>query len=110
MTKVVGTSIPIKDAREKVTGELKYVADMKLQNMLYAKLLLSDHAHAKISSIDISEAEKLAGVHGVLCYKNTNQTKYNSALRFYEHKIPETETVFTDRVRYVGDVVAAVAA
>ncbi|MEI7885661.1 MAG: molybdopterin cofactor-binding domain-containing protein [Clostridia bacterium] len=110
MTKIVGTSLPIKDAREKVTGELRYVADMKLQHMLYAKILFSDRAHAKITSIDTSAAEALAGVHGVLCYKNTNQIKYNSALRFYEHKIPETETVFTDTVRFVGDRVAAVAA
>lgn len=108
--KIIGNSYSIKDAALKVTGQLKYVGDMKLPNMLYAKLLLSEVPHAKIKNIDISEAEKVPGVRAIATCFNTPQKKYNSALRFYEHKIPETEVVFSDVVRFVGDRVAAVAA
>ncbi|OMK31683.1 hypothetical protein BER30_002297 [Clostridioides difficile] len=48
MEKVIGKSYPLKDAALKVTGQMKYVADMKPQNVLYAKMLLSPVAHAKI--------------------------------------------------------------
>ena len=108
--KIIGHSYPIKDAGMKVTGQLKYVGDMKLPNMLYAKILFSSVAHAKILSVDTSEAWKVPGVHAIATPFNTTQIKYNSAMRFYEHKIPETEIVFTQTVRFVGDRIAAVAA
>ncbi len=108
--KIIGNSYPVKDANLKVTGQLKYVGDMKLPNMLYGKMLLSPVAHANIKSIDISEALKVPGVRAIATCFNTPQTKYNSALRFYEHDIPNTEVVFPQTVRFVGDRVAAVAA
>ena len=107
---MLGTRVPIRDAASKATGREIYVGDMKLPGMLYAKLLLSPKAHAKILEIDTSEAEKLPGVRAVATYKNTPQVKYNSALRFIEHQIPNTERIFDDTVRFVGDRVAAVAA
>lgn len=108
--KVIGHSYPIKDASLKVTGQLKYVGDMEMSNMLYAKMLLSSVAHGNIKNIDISEALKVTGVKAIATCYNTPQTKYNSALRFYDHDIPKTEVVFPRRVRFVGDRVAAVAA
>lgn len=108
--KVIGNSYPVKDANLKVTGQLKYVGDMKLPNMLHAKMLLSPVAHANIKSIDTSEALKIPGVRAIATCFNTPQTKYNSALRFYEHDIPKTELVFPKTVRFIGDRVAAVAA
>lgn len=107
---VIGRSYPIKDASLKVTGQLKYVGDMKMDNMLCAKMLLSPVAHADIKSIDVSEALKVPGVKAIATCFNTPQIKYNSALRFFEHDIPKTEVVFPTRVRFVGDRVAAVAA
>lgn len=107
---IIGHSYPIKDAKLKVTGQLKYVGDMKLSNMLYAKMLLSSVAHANIKNIDVSEALKVPGVKAIATCFNTPQIKYNSSLRFYDHQIPETEVVFPRRVRFVGDRVAAVAA
>ena len=107
---VIGKFVPIRDAVLKVTGEMKYVGDMKLPRMLSAKLLLSPYAHAKIKSIDYSEAEKLPGVHAVVCYDNTSRYLYNSYLRIFEDDIPRTEQVFSEVMRYVGDRVAAVAA
>ncbi|MBS5133900.1 MAG: molybdopterin-dependent oxidoreductase [Oscillospiraceae bacterium] len=106
----IGESTPIRDAALKVTGRKMYVGDMKLHGMLYGEVLFSKVAHAKIKSIDTSEAEALPGVRAVVCYKNSPDTLYNSAVRFYEHQIPDTERVFDDTVRFVGDRVAAVAA
>ena len=107
---VIGTPKPISDAALKVTGRKIYVGDMEQPGMLHAKILFSECAHAKIKSIDTSEAEKLEGVYAVATYKNTPQIKYNSAVRFIEHQLPDTERIFDDTVRFYGDRVAAVAA
>lgn len=108
--KIIGNSYPIKDASLKATGQIKYVGDMKLPNMLHGKMLLSPVAHGNIKSIDTEEAMKIPGVRVIATCFNTPQTKYNSALRFYEHNLPKTEIVFPKTVRFVGDRVAAVAA
>lgn len=106
----IGQATPIRDAALKVTGRKQYVGDMKLHGMLYGEVLFSRVAHGKIKSIDTSAAEALPGVRAVVCYKNAPDTLYNSAVRFYEHQIPNTERIFDDTVRFVGDRVAAVAA
>ncbi|MDF2674537.1 MAG: xanthine dehydrogenase, partial [Clostridiales bacterium] len=106
----IGNKYPIRDAALKVTGDLKYVGDMKLPNMLYAKILFSPIAHGRIKKIDTSKAEALPGVKAVATYLNSPRIPYNSAMRFYEHDIPMVEYIFDDRVRFVGDRVAAVAA
>ncbi|MCC6147885.1 MAG: molybdopterin-dependent oxidoreductase [Anaerolineaceae bacterium] len=107
---IIGKSAPIRDAVLKATGELKYVGDMKMPEMLVAKMLLSPHAHARIKSIDIEAAQNLPGVYAVVCHKNTPSRLFNSAVRFFEHESPETEQVFPETVRFAGDRVAAVAA
>ena len=53
---VIGTDMPVRDAALKVTGQFKYVGDMTLPHMLHAKVLFSPVAHARIKSIDISQA------------------------------------------------------
>jgi CO/xanthine dehydrogenase Mo-binding subunit len=106
----IGKKYPIRDAALKVTGELKYVGDMKLPNMLYSKMLFSPVAHARIKKIDTSKAEALPGVKAVATYLNSPRIPYNSAMRFYEHDIPKVEYIFDDTVRFIGDRVAAVAA
>lgn len=108
--RVIGTSKPISDAALKVTGQKQYVGDMELPGMLYGKVLLSNVPHAKIKSIDTSAAEALPGVRAVATYLNTPQVRYNSAVRFIENQLPNTERIFDDTVRFVGDRVAAVAA
>ncbi|MEM2017584.1 MAG: xanthine dehydrogenase family protein molybdopterin-binding subunit, partial [Nitrososphaerota archaeon] len=60
--KYVGKPIQRIDAYEKVTGFAEYAGDLELPGMLYAKLLLSPYAHARIRSIDISNALKIQGV------------------------------------------------
>jgi len=101
----IGKSVPRIDAFEKVTGQAKYTADLKFSNMLVGKLLLSPHAHARIISIDTSEAEKLPGVKAVITHKDVPSKKYGLSPARWD------ENIFCiDKVRYVGDKVAAVAA
>lgn len=106
----VGKRLPIRDAALKVTGQLRYTADMKLPRMLHAKVLWSPIAHGRIKSIDTSRAEALPGVRAVLTHKNAPGILFGSAMRFVDHEVVETEHLFDDTVRFVGDRVAAVVA
>ncbi|MCC6627175.1 MAG: xanthine dehydrogenase family protein molybdopterin-binding subunit [Chloroflexi bacterium] len=65
-TTVVGQSVARVDALDKVTGRAQYTGDMKVPGMLHAAFLRSPHAHARIKSIDTSQAEALPGVKAVL--------------------------------------------
>ncbi len=111
---VVGHSVRRLDALEKATGTGTFASDYSLPGMLYAKVLRSPHAHAKIISIDTSQAEKLPGVKAVATYKNTPRVKFNTSATM-TFTVPAMEPVldqylFDNVVRYVGDEVAAVAA
>ncbi|MDU5106689.1 xanthine dehydrogenase family protein molybdopterin-binding subunit [Clostridium sp.] len=98
----VGKGVTRLDGIEKVTGEAKYVHDIKLQGMLYAKVKTSPYAHALIKSIDISKAKALPGVKAVLTGKDAYQK-----LGIYMIDRP---ILACDKVRYYGEAVAAVAA
>ncbi len=101
---VVGKAVPIKDAREKVTGSLKYGVDLSASGMVYGKILRSPHAHARITRIDSSRAEALPGVLGVVTYKDAPDLVWEVCWHNYRGHILD------DRARFVGDEVAAVAA
>ena len=102
---VIGKSLPRKDAWEKATGRAKYTGDLKFSNMLVGKILTSPYAHARIVNIDTSEAERLPGVRAVITHRDVPAVKYGLSPARWD------ETVFCiDRVRHVGDKVAAVAA
>ncbi len=101
--KVVGKGVTRLDAREKVTGKARFTADMYPYGMLYGVVLRSPYAHAKIKRIDTGKAEKLAGVKAVLTYQNVTSTMFG------EVGVVDCP-VLPDRVRFVGDEVAAVAA
>ena len=105
---VVGAPYPIDDAALKATGQLRYVDDLKLPNMLHAKVLFSTVPHARIKLLDTSAAEAMDGVRAVVSYKNTPAVYYNSSGETLD--IFKTERVFDEIVRYIGDRVAAVAA
>jgi len=106
----VGSNVPIHDVREKVTGKAKYVGDMLLPGMLHAKLLLADIAHGRIRSIDTSKAEALPGVIAVYTHKNSPDNLYNSHKWIDGLELVKDERLFTEKVRYYGDRVAAVVA
>ncbi|MFQ5751302.1 MAG: molybdopterin cofactor-binding domain-containing protein, partial [bacterium] len=102
---VVGKRLPKIDAPDKATGRAIFTDDISLPNMIYGKLLLSPVPHARIKSINTEKAEALAGVKLVLTGKDVPDITYGTSPARYD------ETVLTkDKVRYVGDVVAAVAA
>jgi len=100
-----GRSIRV-DAREKVTGQAQYPADLFMPGMLYGRVLRSPHPHARILSIDLSEARALPGVATALCGDDLPQPGLYG-LNFRDQS-PLART--GGKVRYVGDGVAAVAA
>jgi 4-hydroxybenzoyl-CoA reductase alpha subunit len=105
---IIGKPTVNVDGAAKVTGEAEYTWDMTLPNMLFGKLLRSPYPHAKIKSIDTSEAEKLPGVKAVVTGKDTPGCKYGLWRRFPE--LCDQEVLATTKVRFIGDAVAAVAA
>ena len=93
------------DAPDKATGRALYVDDITLPGMLYGALLQSSVPHARITHIDTAAAERLAGVKAVVTAKDAGLVKYGVSPARYD------ETLFChDKVRYVGDEIAAVAA
>ena len=101
---VVGTARRKVDATAKVTGETKFADDLSLPRMLWCKLLRSREPHAKIVRIDTSRAERHPGVIAVL-------TGRDLPIPFGILPISQDEhALCPDRVRFVGDPVAAVAA
>ena len=107
---VVGKSEPKVDALKLVKGNPAFTDDLELRGMLYAKLLASPHAHARILDIDDSEARAMPGVHAVIHYKNIARVRYASGGQSYPNPLPYDQVSFDNKVRYVGDRVAAVAA
>ena len=102
---IVGKSVPRKDAADKVTGRAVYTGDLKLPGMLHGKILLSPVPHARIKSIDTSRARALPGVKAVITGADVSDVRYGVSPARYDE-----EVLAKDRVRYVGDEVAAVAA
>jgi len=101
---VVGKPTPLVDARAKVTGQGVYTDDIKLPGMLTGKILRSPLAYARIASIDTTKAEALPGVRGIV-------TGRESTVKFGVLPVSRDETAMAvDRVLYVGDCVAGVAA
>jgi len=109
--KYVGKTFPIHDAPQKVRGETVYVSDLKLPNMLYAKLLLSPIAHGLIKNIDTTRAEALPGVIKVFTHLNTLSKPYSRYRIIPDQAFcKEDERLFAEKVRFVGDRIAAVVA
>ena len=104
----VGQRIPRKDGPEKVTGRAKYTGDIHLSGMLVGRILRSPHPHARILNIDTTRAEQLNGVKAVITARDTAGIKHG----FVEtpRYPPDQYPLATDRVRFVGEEVAAVAA
>lgn len=105
----VGKSVPRIDGLGMVTGQTKYAFDVSFPNMLIGKMLRSPHPHAKILSIDTSEAEKLPGVRAIITAKDTHNIKFGSNEYFFPHTIDQM-ALESEKVRYIGDEFGAVAA
>ena len=105
---VIGKSLPRVDAVVKATGEAKFTVDMAPPRMLYGKILRSPYPHARILNIDTSKAKRLWGVKAVITGNDTLGIKYGTidVPQYPADKNP----LAMDKVRYIGDEVAAVAA
>jgi len=101
---VMGARTPRLDAPGKVTGAVKYAADMVLPNMLHMSVLRSPHAYAKIVSIDASAALAIPGVEVVLTSADV------PGIDNFGVFIEDQPIMARDFVRYTGEAVAAVAA
>src|SRR5208282_5032105 len=100
----VGKSIPRKEGVGKTTGETKFFSDMILPNMLWAKVVRSKYPHALIRKIDTSKAESLPGVVTVLTHKDV------PGLNGFGIVIPDQPVLCSDKVRFLGDAIAVIAA
>ncbi|MGA9348046.1 MAG: molybdopterin cofactor-binding domain-containing protein [Anaerolineae bacterium] len=100
----VGRSLPRPDARAKVTGQATFAADLYFEGMLHAKVLRSKHPHARILRVDTSRAKALPGVAAVLTAEDVPGAKNHGLVR------PDWPVLAYDKVRYVGDAIALVAA
>ncbi len=100
--KYIGKSYIRPDAINKVTGKAQYLDDIRLPGMLHAAILRPEFSHAKIVSIDTSEAEKMPGVVKVVTGKGCNL--------HYGDNIKDLTPMAVEKVRYIGEPVAAVVA
>src|SRR5512139_3745668 len=98
------------DAIKLVQGKPAFTADIDMRGMLYARVLRSPHAHARIQSIDASKARALKGVAAVLTWQDIPRVVYSTAGQ--SDPIPGPLDAFSldNKVRFVGDRVAMVAA
>ncbi|HEX6548005.1 MAG TPA: molybdopterin cofactor-binding domain-containing protein [Candidatus Dormibacteraeota bacterium] len=102
--KVIGKPYPKVDAGPKVTGAAVYADDLNLPRTLHCKILRSPHPHARILSIDTSKAQRIPGVKAVV-------TGRDLPIRYGILPVSQDERALEfEKVRYVGDPVAAVAA
>jgi len=102
---LVGQRVVRIDSRAKATGQARYTADLTLPRMLCGKVLRSPHAHARILNIDTSKAERLRGVRAIVTGKDAAGVKWG--VFGYTR---DQELLTRDKVRYIGEDVAAVAA
>jgi CO/xanthine dehydrogenase Mo-binding subunit len=108
--KYIGQSVPRVDAIAKVKGEAVFASDMVMPGQAYLKMLMSHRAHAIVKRVDTSKAEALPGVLTVLTAQDVPCNEFG----YYTYDQPvlcgPSQKPYTDRVRFVGDRVAAVVA
>lgn len=101
---IIGERVVRKDAPAKSNGTAIYAGDVKMEGMLYGKALRAKYPHAKILSIDTSEAEKMPGVRAVITAKDI------PGENIFGLSIEDQEVIASDETRMLGDPVALVAA
>ena len=107
---IIGTSVKRTDLIDKVTGNAKYVADMHLPGLLYAKTKRSNIAHARITRIDTSRALALPGVKAVLTHENVPRVLHAGSPHPRSASVTQDQYILDNKVRYWGESVAVVAA
>ncbi|MEI7848370.1 MAG: aldehyde oxidase, partial [Chloroflexota bacterium] len=106
----IGQSVPRVDATAKVKGEAVFASDVVLPDQAYLKMLMAHRAHAIVKHVDTSKAEALPGVLTVLTAQDVPCNEFG----YYNYDQPVLcgpgPKAYTERVRFVGDRVAAVVA
>ncbi len=100
----IGVNVRRMDAPSKVSGSLRYAGDMNMPHMLHMQVLRSPHPHARIVSIDTSQAQAVPGVEGVITCADVPG---KDGFGVYVNDQP---IMARGKVRYVGEAIAAVAA
>ena len=101
----IGQSVERADGRLKLAGQAEFTGDIRLPGMLYGAVLHSPVAHARISSVDTSAAEKLDGVVAILVGEDLSDLD-----PYYGHALRDRPIVAIGKVRFTGEPVAVVAA
>ena len=105
---LIGKRLPLIDAREKVTGKALYTDDISMSGTLCGMILRSPFAHARIVRIDTEKAKKLPGVKAIVTGQDTARVKYG--VRSRSQNYMDEYPLAVDRVRFMGEEVAALAA
>ncbi len=103
----VGQAISMIDSQLRVSGGIDYTLNFELPRMLHARILRSPYGHARVLKVDTSRAERLAGVAAVLSRDDLIGDRIDP---YFGLIIQDQTPVALDKVRFVGDAVAAVAA
>ena len=102
--KIVGTSVPRGEGGGKVSGQTVYAADVKLSGLLWAKILRSPHPHARVRRVRyFARREKVPGVCAIITGADVEGFLIGKQIR-------DMPVLCWDKVRFIGDRVAAVAA
>ncbi|XWK87091.1 MAG: molybdopterin-dependent oxidoreductase [Phormidium sp.] len=109
-TSQIGQSIPKQDGYEIVTGKPIYTADWAPEGTLHLKVLRSPHPHARIRKIDTTKAKELPGVHAIFTHEDVSRIPYTTAGHAEPVPDPHDHYLLDNKVRFVGDRIAAVVA
>lgn len=101
---MIGKSVPMLDSAARVTGAVGYMINLRLPNMLFGRIVRSQAPHAKLLKVDTTSALQVPGVVAILTGENLG------ANAFYGVAVKDQGVVAVDRVRYVGEPIAAIAA
>ncbi len=107
---VVGTNVTKVDAFKLARGEAVYTDDFRPAGMLFAKVLRSPHAHARIVDVDASQALALEGVVDVIWHQDVKPILHTRAGQSYPEPSPYDTVIMPDKARFIGDRVAVVVA
>ncbi len=100
---VVGRSLPRLEAPAKATGNAQYVADLRVRGMLHVKVLRSPLPHGRVVNVDVSRAQRMPGIKAIITGQDVPHIKSGVCM-------PDECLLAWDKVRYIGDEVAALAA
>ena len=102
-TDTVGQPIPRNDVLYKVRGRARYAANIEMEGMLHACFVRSEHPHARVLGVDTSKAAAAPGVRTIITAEDAGDELIGTL-------VTDTPVLAKDRVRYVGEAIAAIAA